>query len=121
PIALLRAPLLVVGAEDAIKGWRICATPDGNYRRFFDHAPPGTIELTLERADHVQFMDEPDGPGMGICRVGAADSRLVRNVTRGALVRFFDEHLNHSGTCAFVRAPGVAVRVKGVAADTARR
>jgi dienelactone hydrolase len=121
PIARLRAPLLVVGAEDAIKGWKICATPDGNYRRFFDHAPPGTIEVTLQRADHVQFMDAPDGLGMGICRVGAADSRLVRNVTRGALAQFLDEHLNQSGTCAFAPTPGVLVRIKGAGASSARR
>lgn len=93
PIAKLKAPLLVIGMEVAYKAFRLCATPDGNYRSFFPHAPPGTIELTVRGADHVQSMDRPDYPGMGICRVGTADSQRVRLVTRGATVAFFEQHL----------------------------
>jgi hypothetical protein len=93
PIARLQAPLLVVGMELAYKAFRLCATPDGNYRSFFPHAPPGTIELTLRGADHVQVMDKPDEPGMGICRVGTASSQLIRTLARGATVRFFEQHL----------------------------
>jgi pimeloyl-ACP methyl ester carboxylesterase len=93
PIGRLKAPLLVVGMEVAYKAIRLCATPDGNYRSFFTHAPPGTIEMTLLGADHVQLMDRPDYFGMGICRVGTADSTRVRTITRGAAVRFFERHL----------------------------
>jgi hypothetical protein len=74
PIERLHAPLLVIGMELAVKAIRLCATPDGNFRSFFPHAPPGTIEMTVLGADHVQPMDKPDYPGMGICRVGTADS-----------------------------------------------
>jgi hypothetical protein len=93
PIERLKAPLLVLGMELAYKAFRLCATPDGNYRSFFAHAPPGTIELTMLGADHVQLMDRPDSLGMGICRVGTADSQHVRVSVRGAMVRFFEQHL----------------------------
>lgn len=93
PIGRLQAPLLLVGAEVGWKGASVCAPRDRNYERFFEGAPAGTLELTLARADHVQLMDRPDDFGMSICRVGAADSRLVRSLARRAMIAFFAEHL----------------------------
>jgi len=118
PIATLRTPLLVVGAEVAYKAFRLCATKDGNYRSFFTHAPPGTIELTLLGADHVQVMDAPNTPGMGICRVGKVDSTKVRMLSRAATVAFFERHLLG---IAEVRLPsGAGVRER-VVPDTVAR
>jgi hypothetical protein len=114
PIERLRAPLLVLGMELAYKAIRLCATPDGNYRSFFAHAPAGTIEMTLLGADHVQLMDKPDFPGMGICRVGTADSQKVRFLARGALVRFLEQHL-YGLQRALPAGPGIAQRVKTAA------
>ncbi len=111
PIARLRAPLLVVGMEVAYKAFRLCATPDGNYRSFWANAPAGTVELTLRGADHVQLMDKPDFPGMGICRVGTADSQHVRFLTRGAVVSFFEQHLMGRAT-ELPHGPGVIRRDK---------
>jgi hypothetical protein len=68
-----------------------------NYRRFFERAPQGTVELTLRDADHVQMLDEPDRFGYGICRCGTADSRQVRNSARRATVAFFRQHLQGGG------------------------
>jgi len=92
-LRLLQTHLLLIGAELAWRGWQICCPREHNYRRFFDAAPPGTIELELRGADHVQLMDSPDFPGMQVCRVGTADSRTVRTLARRALVSFFLEHL----------------------------
>ena len=89
----LRAPLLLIGAEVAWRASSVCAPQATNYQRFFERAPPGTVELTLRDADHVQMLDEPDRFGYGICRCGTADSRLVRNLTRRATVGFFIQHL----------------------------
>lgn len=89
----LRSPLLLIGGE---VGWRaadICAPSETNYRRFFEHAPRGTVELTLRDADHVQMLDEPDRFGYDICRCGTADSRQVRITSRRATVGFFVQHL----------------------------
>jgi pimeloyl-ACP methyl ester carboxylesterase len=111
PIAELHQPLLVIGAEVAYKAFRLCATKDGNYRSFFKHAPPGTIELTLVDADHVQVMDDPSTPGMGICRVGTADSNKVRLLSRGATVSFFEQHLEGIAMAQLPTGPGVRERV----------
>jgi pimeloyl-ACP methyl ester carboxylesterase len=111
PIAKLRSPLLVVGAEVATKAIRLCATKDGNYRSFFKYAPPGTIELTLLGADHVQVTDNPDMVGMGICRVGKGDSQKVRLLSRAATVAFFEKHLLGIATAELPNGEGVRERV----------
>jgi dienelactone hydrolase len=92
-ISLLRAPLLLIGAEVAWQASSVCAPKENNYQRFFEQSPPDTIELTLRDADHVQMLDEPDRFGYGICRCGTADSRKVRITARRATVGFFVQHL----------------------------
>ncbi len=92
-ISLMRAPLLLIGAEVAWQASSVCAPKENNYQRFFEQSPPGTIELTLRDADHVQMLDEPDRFGYGICRCGTADSRQVRITARRATVGFFVQHL----------------------------
>jgi hypothetical protein len=92
-LSSLRPPLLLIGAEVAWRASSVCAPKATNYQRFFERAPPGTLELTLRDADHVQMLDEPDRFGYGICRCGTADSRLVRITARRATVGFFVHHL----------------------------
>lgn len=92
-ISLMRAPLLLIGAEVAWKASSICAPKENNYQRFFEKSSPGTVELTLKNADHVQMLDEPDRFGYDICRCGTADSRQVRITARRATVGFFVQHL----------------------------
>ena len=89
----LTAPLLLIGAELGANAASICADRAYDYRRFFERAPAGTLELTLRGADHVQVMDDPERFGLGICRCGTADSTAVRILARRATVRFFLEHL----------------------------
>jgi dienelactone hydrolase len=120
PVARLKPPLMVIGMELAYKALRICATPDGNYRSFFPSAPPGTVELTLLGADHVQVMDKPDSLGMGICRVGKAASLLVRTVARGATVRFFERHLLGLPR-ELPSGEGIALRIKSVGTKSAQQ
>jgi dienelactone hydrolase len=92
-VGSLRVPLLLIGAEVATKGRAICGKVETNYARYFEHSPEGTVELELRGADHMQVMDDPDRFGMGMCRVGTADSRTVRTLSRRATVGFFEEHL----------------------------
>lgn len=117
----VRAPLLLIGAEVAWRGWQICAPKATNYQRFFEHAPPGTIELTLRDADHVQVMDRPDRLGYQICRVGTANSFLVRTLARRATVAFFTEHLAHGPAMPREFGAGASVRVRESAATPATR
>lgn len=111
PIGRLKAPLLVVGMELADRAMSVCATPENNFRSFFTHAPPGSVELTMLGADHVQMMDAPDAFGMFICRVGTARSEHVRTSVRGATVRFFEQQLQGSSD-PLPSIAGSVVRIK---------
>jgi dienelactone hydrolase len=106
-------PLLLIGAELGAKAANVCADVDHDYRRFFEHSPPGTVELTLLGADHVQVMDDPDRFGLGICRCGTADSAAVRIATRRSTVRFFLEHLVGIAHRALELGSAGALRVRG--------
>ena len=112
-IKKLHAPLLLVGAEVAWRGWQICCPREHNYQRFFEHAPAGTMELTLRDADHVQVMDNPDFPGQQICRVGTADSFVVRTLARRAFVGFFEEHLAGAPPADLHLGADGSLRIKG--------
>jgi dienelactone hydrolase len=110
-ISLMRAPLLLIGAEVAWQASSVCAPKENNYQRFFEQSPPGTIELTLKDADHVQMLDEPDRFGYGICRCGTADSRQVRITARRATVGFFIQHLMDGPALPKPRKSDALIRV----------
>jgi dienelactone hydrolase len=84
----LRAPLLLIGADQAMHALEFCGREGTNYAAYFAHAPVGTLQLELHGADHVQVMDRPDDLGYSVCRCGSADSTSVRNVARSTLVQF---------------------------------
>lgn len=92
-LARLRAPLLLVGADLAWRGWEFCGRLGTNYVAYFESAPLGTLLLEIHGADHVQVMDVPDSFGYAVCRVGTADSARVRRAARGATVQFLAERL----------------------------
>lgn len=112
-VGQLRVPLLLIGAELGWRGWDICAPRTTNYERFFEHAPPGTLELTIRGADHVQLMDEPDALGQQICRGGTADSAWVRILARRATVAFFAEHLQGAPHVPLEYGDLAVLRVRG--------
>jgi dienelactone hydrolase len=113
-LSQLRAPLLLIGAEVAWQAASICASLETNYLRFFEHAPPGTVELTLRGADHVQMLDEPDRFGYGICRVGTANSAQVHDITLDAVVGFFVQHLQGGAGPIKVPVTQASIRVAQV-------
>jgi len=89
----LKTPLLIIGAAWSWKGQDICAPKQYNYQSFFEHAPKGTIELTLKGADHVQMLKDPEQFGYAICRVGEAETKYVQILSLKAVLGFFGEHL----------------------------
>jgi dienelactone hydrolase len=111
-IGKLHAPLLLIGAEVAWKGWDVCSPRATNYEKYFERAPAGTVELTLLGADHVQLMDDPDAFGQFMCRVGTADSRVVRSYARSATAQFFEEHLSAVPHAPFEDDRHAKVRVR---------
>ncbi len=112
PLRSLRAPLMLIGAEVAFRGWGVCCPREHNYQRFFERAPAGTVEIAVHDADHVQVMDNPDFPGQQICRVGTADSFTVRTIARRALVSFFAEKLANAPAADLALGDAATMRVK---------
>jgi dienelactone hydrolase len=111
-VGTLRVPLLLIGAEVGWRAMSICSTRETNYEQYFRNAPPGTVELELRGADHVQLMDEPDRFGMFICRSGTADSRMVRTLSRRATTGFLLEHLAGAAPTSLDFGPLTNVRVR---------
>ncbi len=118
-LGALHAPLMLIGAQVAWRGWDVCCPRDHNYERFFEQAPAGTVEVMLRNADHVQVMDDPDFPGQRICRVGTADSFTVRTLARRALVAFFAEHLQGAPAADLALGDDGTLRVKTTATQVA--
>ena len=106
----LNAPLLIIGAEVAWQAPDICAPLDANYKVFFDKSKPGTLELTLKGADHVQMLDDPERFGYTICRVGEADSSKAHDLALTATVAFLKQHLLEGGD-ALEKLPKEFVRI----------
>lgn len=98
------APILLVGAELGWMGADICAPAAHNYERFFERAPAGTQLVALAGADHVQLMDDPEALGMGMCRVGTADSAKVLAAANDATTAFFRKHLLADASAVVQRA-----------------
>jgi hypothetical protein len=111
PLAGLRAPLLLIGAEVAWQAASVCAPLETNYLRFFEQAPAGTVELTLRDADHVQMLDEPERFGYAICRCGTADTQQVRIIARRATVEFFVQHLQGGPAMTKTASDHATIRV----------
>lgn len=111
-VGTLTVPLLLIGAEVGWRAMSICSTRETNYEQYFRHAPPGTVELELRGADHVQLMDEPDRFGMFICRSGTADSSTVRTLSRRATSAFLLEHLMGAPHVALDFGRSTVVRVR---------
>ena len=111
-VGTLRVPLLLIGAEVGWRAMQICSTRVTNYEQYFRNAPPGTVEMELVGADHVQLMDEPDRLGMFICRSGTADSTMVRTLSRRATTAFLAEHLAGAPSTPLEFGTLVRVRVR---------
>lgn len=107
---LLKAPLLIIGAEVGWQAPDICAPLEANYKVFFEKSPPGTLELTLKGADHVQMLDDPERFGYTICRVGEADSSKAHDLTLHATLAFLKQHLM-AGPNALETLPKPLIRI----------
>jgi dienelactone hydrolase len=111
-LGALKPPLFLIGAEVSWKGPDICAPKDENYEVFYHFAPPGTVELTLKDADHVQMLDDPDRFGYNFCRVGSADSDATRILARSAVVAYLTEQLQAAPNRLNQLVPKTLIRQK---------
>lgn len=119
-VSQLAAPLLLVGADEAYKGWEFCGRRGTNYASYFESARDGTVEVEIHGADHVQVMDSPDAFGYGVCRVGSADSMQVRTLARGVTVQFLAKRFQGGPDFAADTGTLSTTRVRARSEPTAR-
>ncbi|HOJ34408.1 MAG TPA: hypothetical protein PKY35_13655 [Candidatus Hydrogenedentes bacterium] len=75
-------------------GW--CSRAPGARDLLYDYTPSPTVLVTLEGADHMDFMDTPIGIyylGNVACPQGPADGQVVRDLATKYMVSWFNVYL----------------------------
>lgn len=91
-LAFCQAAILYIAAASG--GW--CSQAPGSQRRLYDYTPAPTVQVTIEGADHIDFMDTPIGlynTASIACPQGSADAQLVRDLATKYMVAWFNVHL----------------------------
>ncbi len=90
----LTAALAVVGeTTNGGGGGMPCAPSAENFQQFYAAAPSPALEVTVNDADHMDWVDDPSCGFCGFCSPGAADAERSRRVTRRLNVAWLRRHL----------------------------
>jgi predicted dienelactone hydrolase len=90
----LTAAIAVVGeTTNASGGGMPCAPAAENFEQFYAAAPSPALKLTVNGADHMDWVDDPSCGLCGFCRPGSADAALARTVSRRVNVAWLRRHL----------------------------
>ncbi len=90
----LTAALAVVGeTTNGSGGGMPCAPTAENFQQFYAAAGSPALELTVNGADHMDWVDDPSCGFCTFCAPGTADSERSRRVTRRLNVAWLRRHL----------------------------
>ena len=93
-VQAIEAPMLLIGETlDAEGFFQACAPEDGNYARFFEAAPNIALQVTLNGADHMDWVDDPSCFVCRLCKSGELDDARVKAFTRRTSVAFARRYL----------------------------
>jgi acetyl esterase/lipase len=82
-MASLHAAIAVVGeTTNASGGGMPCAPAADNYQQFFAAAPSPAYLLTINAADHMDWVDDGSCTLCGFCTAGTASPESVHTITR---------------------------------------
>lgn len=89
------APLAVIGETlNGSGGFMPCAPLDENFQRYYEAARPPALKVTLNDADHMDWVDDPSCPLCGFCSpAGTLGEENVHRVTRRLNVAWLRLHL----------------------------
>jgi predicted dienelactone hydrolase len=59
-----------------------CAPTADNFQTFYAAAPSPALSVTVNGADHMDWVDDPSCLACGFCTEGSADAELARTVSR---------------------------------------
>jgi dienelactone hydrolase len=115
----LTAAVAVVGeTTNASGGGMPCAPAAENYTTFYNAAPSPAVSITVNGADHMDWVDDPSCFVCGFCSPGSAAPELARKVTRRVNVAWLRRQLlDDAAMDAWLDAPpelgtGVAITRK---------
>jgi acetyl esterase/lipase len=95
-LASLHIPSLFVGETlDSVGEALACAPASGNFQVFYAHANSPSIEVTVNGASHMSFVDDPTACGLvcEICQTPTLAQATVLNLAQAYSVAFFERNL----------------------------
>lgn len=79
----MTAAVAVLGeTTNSTSNTQACAPAAENYTQYYAAAPSPALSVTLDGADHMDWVDDPTCFFCGFCDPGTASSDVVRKVTR---------------------------------------
>jgi chlorophyllase len=97
-VSTLHLPTLFVGETlDRSGGALACAPASGNFEVFYTHAMSPSIEVTVNGASHMSFVDDPTACGVvcELCQTPSAAQSAVLGLAQAYAVAFFERHLRN--------------------------
>ncbi|MCA9610810.1 MAG: hypothetical protein KC619_34680 [Myxococcales bacterium] len=67
-----------------------CAPADQNFHQYFTNAASPALEIDVQGANHMSFLDDPAcGFTCSVCSAGSDDTAVTRRLTRRSMTAFF--------------------------------
>jgi pimeloyl-ACP methyl ester carboxylesterase len=93
-MATMTAALAVIGeTTNASGGGMPCAPAADNFAQFYAAASGPAIKITVNGADHMDWVDDPSCGFCGFCSPGTADAEIARAVSRRVNVAWLRRQL----------------------------
>lgn len=93
-MASLTAAVAVIGeTTNASGGFMPCAPMADNFQTFYAAAPAPALAMTINGADHMDWVDDPSCGVCGFCTAGSAPNERARTASRRLDVAWLRRHL----------------------------
>jgi len=90
----LTAAIAVVGeTTNSSGGFMPCAPAAENFEKFYDAAPSPALAMTIDGADHMDWVDDPSCGLCGFCQAGHRPPDRARTASRRLDVAWLRRHL----------------------------
>lgn len=116
----LAIPTAFVGeTTDATGTFQACAPAADNYATFYANAKPPSLEVTVQGANHMSFVDDPVSCGLvcSLCKPATAPHDQVIGLSYAYVVAFYERYLRgQAGYDDYLTGPTAQARYAGLAA-----
>jgi dienelactone hydrolase len=92
----LHIPTAFVGeTTDAMGGFQPCAPAADNYSTFYAGATSPSLEVTVNGANHMSFLDDVSTCGFvcGFCNMASAPNAQVNDLSKAFVTAFYERYL----------------------------